>query len=176
MGSLEKFEQFVSRYRYVPGETREGERKEVVYKRWSRGVSLGERLVHDILERNCGLRYKHDFVTEFVTEQGGRRLRFDFFIPGDRLMVEFDGDQHYTGSKFYHTRGEWMDAVQRDEIKNGYCRTEKLSLLRIPSSYSRHPSKLRTLLVDFIHRVRNTDGPVIEVDLYFKLKSGYVTL
>jgi very-short-patch-repair endonuclease len=177
MSSLEKFERFVSQFAYKPNpDQQSGERNDIEYKRLSRRVSQGERLVQEILERDCGMRYRHDFVAEFVIEEGGKRLRFDYYLSKERLMIEFDGDQHYSGSRFHRTRDEWTAAIQRDEVKNEYCRKEKISLLRIPQVYARHPLKLKTLLIDFLRRVKETPDPIIEVDLYFKLKSGKITL
>jgi len=176
MGSLERFEQFVSRYVYTPGTQAQEPRPPTRFKRHSLATSLGERLVGGVLEKDCGLRYKTDYSAEFVVEEGGRRLRFDFYVFKERLMIEFDGDQHYGGSRFHRTREDWLDAVRRDEVKNDYCRREKLSLLRIPQVYARHPTKLRALVTGFLDRVRKSPEPIFEVDLYFKIKSGQIIL
>jgi very-short-patch-repair endonuclease len=178
MNSLERFDQFVSRYAYKPAkEVPQGDGPRPTFKYFSRrGESTGERLVRGILDKDCSLRYKIDYLVEFVIEEDGRRLRFDFYLPRYRLMIEFDGDQHYGGSRFHRTREDWLDAVRRDEVKNNYCKREKISLLRIPQAYARHTTKLKTLITDFIKKVETSLEPIIELDLYFKIKSGQIIL
>lgn len=65
-------------------------------------------------------------------------LPFDFAIfdnHGDlNLLVEYDGQQHFVEGKnsFNNTDDDFKDIVIRDEIKNRYCRTNGVKLLRIP--------------------------------------------
>jgi hypothetical protein len=150
-----------------------------------RGKSEGERLIQRILERELGLLYERDYLMEHVFEDMGRRLRFDFYVrikpftgggTDKILLIEFDGDQHYSGSRFHRTRTEWLDAIERDEIKNQYCREKGLSLLRVPQSLCKHLSKFTSLIVDFVDKVRESDRNIIDVDLYFKMKAGKLTL
>lgn len=170
---VKRFEAFVSQFVYNPTAKREFPKREVVY-RAPRGKSEGERQIQRILENDLGMRYERDYVMEHVFEDmsSGRRLRFDFFVKPYRLLIEFDGDQHYTGSKFHRTRTEWLEAIERDELKNEYCREKGLSLLRIPQSLCKPLSRLRSTIVDFIDKIEKLGSNLIEVDLYFKLKAG----
>ena len=182
--SVDRFEAFVSKFKYNPSSSSLTSlpERELVY-RAPRGKSEGERLIQRILERDLGLRYERDYLMEYVFEDMERRLRFDFYVrvkPFEGrtkiLLIEFDGDQHYSGSRFHRTRTEWLEAIDRDEIKNQYCREKGLSLLRVPQSLCKHPRRLVSLVVDFVDKVRNSDQNVIEVDLYFQLKAGKLTL
>ena len=183
--SVDRFEAFVSKFKYNPSSSSLTSLpgKDLVY-RAPRGKSEGERLIQRILERDLGLRYERDYLMEYVFEDMERRLRFDFYVRVKNitggidkiLLIEFDGDQHYSGSRFHRTRNEWLEAIDRDEIKNQYCREKCLSLLRVPQSLCKHPRRLTSLIVDFVDKVRNSDQNVIEVDLYFQLKAGKLTL
>lgn len=64
-----------------------------------------------------------------------RLLRFDFavFCDSGVKLIEFDGSQH-----FFHRNSGWNNASslsstqRRDAIKNEYCLTNNIPLLRIP--------------------------------------------
>jgi len=187
--SVERFEAFVSKFVYKPSSSTSSSstvselpKGELVY-RPPRGKSEGERLIQMILERDLGLRYQRDYLMEHVFEDMERRLRFDFYVrikplegKPKTLLIEFDGDQHYSGSRFHRTRTEWLEAIDRDELKNQYCREKGLSLLRVPQSLCKHPRRLTSLVVDFVDKVKNSDQNIIEVDLYFQMKAGKLTL
>lgn len=56
-------------------------------------------------------------------------LRYDFYIPAKNLLVELDGQQHYSQSAF----GEDGFLRRRhDEMKDEYARSRCIRLLRIP--------------------------------------------
>ncbi|MGL5718469.1 MAG: hypothetical protein ACRCX2_36030 [Paraclostridium sp.] len=60
-----------------------------------------------------------------------RKLRFDFYIPDFNLCIEYDGEQHYR--TLYHWGGEkglHLNKI-RDNIKNEYCKSNDIELLRI---------------------------------------------
>lgn len=69
-----------------------------------------------------------------------RKLRFDFAILDDlhniKLLVEFDGEQHYTPSRYQKDTKKNIDVLNtvkaRDNVKNQYCIEHNIKLLRIP--------------------------------------------
>lgn len=138
------------------------------------GKSEGERMVHRVLAE-LGYKYLEDYVCEFSVEELGK-LRFDFFLKKLKLFIEFDGSQHYEGSRFHRTRGDWLEAIGRDERKNQFCRERGYSLLRIPQIYVKDYRRFRDLVSEFLSRVCFSADPVIEVDLYFQWKSGKLFL
>jgi very-short-patch-repair endonuclease len=58
-----------------------------------------------------------------------RPLPFDFYLPDYNLCIEFDGEQHYK-PKFGES--SFMQTQKHDNIKNEYCKTHNIKLLRIP--------------------------------------------
>ena len=58
-------------------------------------------------------------------------LPFDFYLPNHNLIIEFDGRQHFDNNHlFSHTN---TNIVQKhDEIKNNYCKSRNIDLIRIP--------------------------------------------
>ena len=61
-----------------------------------------------------------------------RPLRFDFYVPSHRLLIEFDGRQHYENSKLWGGEEELAEIQRRDAIKNRFAERHGYRLLRIP--------------------------------------------
>ncbi len=59
-------------------------------------------------------------------------LRFDFFVPDQRLLIEFDGRQHYENSELWGGEEELVETQRRDAIKNRFAERKGYRLLRIP--------------------------------------------
>lgn len=66
------------------------------------------------------------------------KLLFDFAIFSNskknklKLLIEFDGGQHYYPVDFFGGEEGFKKQIKRDEIKNTYCRDNNIPLLRIP--------------------------------------------
>ena len=56
--------------------------------------------------------------------------RFDFFV-NNQYLIEYDGEQHFING-FY---GDLEKTKQRDQIKNNYCKQNKIPLIRIPYTH-----------------------------------------
>lgn len=138
------------------------------------GKSEGEGAIHGILTA-MGFRHGYEYFSEHTFAELGP-LRFDFFIPSHRALIEFDGEQHYTGSRFHRTRADWLKAVERDESKNRFCGQRGYSLIRIPPVYLRRRRLLTQLVEDFVRRAGEANTPIVEVDLYFQWKAGLLRL
>lgn len=79
-----------------------------------------------------------DFEVEFVMEDGvdNRRLRFDFYIPSKKLLIEYDGEQHYRPVTFGGMSKEKALEVHqkiksRDHRKNVWALDKGFRLIRI---------------------------------------------
>lgn len=81
-------------------------------------------------ERN--IAYKREVVLpNCINPRTGYPLRFDFEVetPNGLKYIEYDGEQH-----FYQVQG-WGDLATtqfRDSVKNKFCKTHGLPLLRVP--------------------------------------------
>ena len=81
----------------------------------------------------CQLLYEHEISFEkektFDTcrSSKGGLFRFDFWVD-NKYLIEFDGIQHY------QTTGlcDYEDTINRDEIKNYWCKENNIPLIRIP--------------------------------------------
>lgn len=101
--------------------------------------SKGERFVADFLKE-----HNIDYVPQFSFDDCKyiNVLKFDFKVEvnGQTRLIEFDGSQHF-GKGRYHTE----DVEIRDNIKNQYCESHNIPLLRIPYWWSRNDRAIREL-------------------------------
>lgn len=57
-----------------------------------------------------------------------RTLPFDFYLPNNNLIIEYDGPQHYHDGYF----NNYKTTVKHDKIKNQFCKNKRIDILRIP--------------------------------------------
>lgn len=88
--------------------------------------SLREKQIRKYLESN-----NVNFVQEkcFDDCKDKNHLPFDFYLPDYNICIEFDGQHHF--------RPVWSEeqhntTVAHDKIKNDYCKSHDIDLLRIP--------------------------------------------
>ena len=77
-------------------------------------------------------------------------LRFDFAILcGENLLglIEYDGEQHFRPVSLFGGEEGFKKIQKRDEIKNIYCKTNSIPLLRIP--YSKSTEDIRKEIYEY---------------------------
>ena len=94
--------------------------------------SAGERRIAKILTE-LNLSYvKEKTFSDLVNVKTGNHLRFDFYVE-DKYVIEFDGRQHFTSETTWSTtEEEYENLVLRDTIKNNYCLSKNIPIIRIP--------------------------------------------
>ena len=66
-----------------------------------------------------------------------KRLKFDFYLPDYKIIIEYDGEHHFIENKYFGI-GNLEYITTNDEIKNKYCSDNNIVLIRIPYwEYSR---------------------------------------
>jgi very-short-patch-repair endonuclease len=60
------------------------------------------------------------------------KLRFDFYLPEQNLLIEFDGKQHFQPIEFFGGKEAFKIQEKRDKIKNEQAKKHSINLLRIP--------------------------------------------
>lgn len=84
--------------------------------------SHGERIVYNILER-LGI----DYVPQYRVTDINKIYDCKCTIDGIDCFVEFDGEQHFRQVRNW----DFEKTKEYDKIKNEYCRSNKIPLLRI---------------------------------------------
>lgn len=89
--------------------------------------SIGEKKVRFYLEKN-NIKFKQNYWFDDCRDI--HPLPFDFYLPDQNKIIEFDGRQHYGSTTFFHHSQE-MTPIH-DKMKNEYCKNKGIDLLRIP--------------------------------------------
>jgi len=72
--------------------------------------------------------------------------RFDFYLPGYNLVIEYDGAQHFLPNHRFGKGLPLKEVKRRDARKNRLCKKLGIGILRIP--YTEF-SKIETILDDY---------------------------
>jgi hypothetical protein len=103
--------------------------------------SRGETLINEYLIARSVLyevqKGFEDLRVPDASEKSFNHPKYDFYVPGNKLLIEFDGKQHFEPVNF---RGITNDEAKRlhertryiDQIKNVYATEHGYNLLRIP--------------------------------------------
>lgn len=92
-------------------------------------VTNGIYSIINILESH-GVYYELEYT--FDDCKNIKALPFDVYIPSKRILIEFDGEQHFLDGAFGKDTLNLMNIKYRDNIKNTYCDNNNLTLIRIP--------------------------------------------
>ena len=65
-----------------------------------------------------------------IFPETGYQLVFDFFLPEQNILIEYDGEQHF--HEIDHDRYGYKGIVSRDNYKNQWCKENNIPLIRIP--------------------------------------------
>lgn len=78
-----------------------------------------------------------------------RSLPFDFYIPSKKLLIEYDGIQHFEPISFGGDASKnFVQTKKNDLIKEEFCKKNNLKLLRIPYwDYSNIDSILKGAII-----------------------------
>jgi hypothetical protein len=92
--------------------------------------SQGERIIRVFLETQ---RTKYVYQKNFGDCKNQSFLFFDFYLPKQNLLIEYDGEQHFKTTKGNTFGGEvgFEKRKINDAIKTSYAKTKNIKLLRI---------------------------------------------
>ena len=124
-------------------------------KKLSHG-SYGETKIIELLS-NAGIDFEQEYSFSDLTSNG-KKLRFDFYLPKQNYLIEFDGRQHFPNNqnKYWCGNDTYETIHNRDMMKNEYCLSHNIPLIRIPYT---HLSKMT--LSDLL--LENNEFIVMEV-------------
>ena len=62
-----------------------------------------------------------------------KNARYDFFLPKDNIIIEYDGIQHFKQYEFFSkTRSDFLKRQEKDRKKNSYALAHGYKMFRIP--------------------------------------------
>ena len=99
----------------------------------TKNKSKGEYAIENFLKDNK-IKYKTQYTFQDCINV--TYLRFDFAILNEddtlKFLIEFDGSQHYSSSGRLYTEQKVIYIKTNDKIKNSYCESNNIRLVRIP--------------------------------------------
>jgi very-short-patch-repair endonuclease len=96
-------------------------------------VSKGEMSIKNWLDTN-NFDYIHQY--KFDDCKSIKKLVFDFYLPKNNLCIEYDGEQHTKEKSFFGGSIGLEKIKKRDNIKDNYCNSNNIKLLRIKHNES----------------------------------------
>ena len=95
--------------------------------------SKGEQKIADILKAH-NIRFERQKTFDGCRFKSTNLLaRFDFYLPDYNILIEYDGQQHFTyGNNGWNTKANFIKRKERDEFKNSWCEEHGIKLIRIP--------------------------------------------
>lgn len=88
------------------------------------------------------------------------KLKFDFALLGNVKnvigLIEYDGKQHFEPIEWFGGETAFNNSVIRDNIKNEYCKTKNIPLLRL--NYMQDILEIEEQLDEFLESVTTTGG------------------
>lgn len=92
--------------------------------------SQGERIIRVFLESHA---VKYVYQKNFGDCKNQSYLFFDFYLPKQNLLIEYDGEQHFKTTRGNTFGGElgFAKRIINDRIKDNYAESKKIKLLRV---------------------------------------------
>jgi hypothetical group I intron protein len=104
-------------------------------------MSQGEKQIRDFLDKH-NIQYKQEFVFKELDKK-----RFDFYLPKNKTVIEFDGKQHFEAVEYFGGTENFRKQQERDKQKDEFCTRNNIKVLRIPYTEQNNINKI---LSDFL--------------------------
>ena len=105
--------------------------------------SHGERLICQILN-DLNINYQHQ--VKIKNPYNDSNFIIDFKI--DDIIIEYNGQQHYTPVEHFGGELRFQQQKQRDEYLKRYCNDYNMKLLEIPYTYTE--TEIKTKIIEFL--------------------------
>ena len=103
---------------------------------------------------------KHDRQKTFSDCKGKRNLLpFDFYLPAQNILIEYDGEQHYVPYRLCgkeKAQKKLLEQQRNDQTKNDYCEKNNIPLIRIPYTVKDIEKYLTDELLKYSVNIDNT--------------------
>lgn len=90
--------------------------------------SKGEKQIKLLLD-NLEIRYFTQHTFDGLVDK--RKLKCDFYLPDNNLIIEFNGRQHYEEVKTWGGKESLNEVQRRDELKRVFLKSVNIKLLEI---------------------------------------------
>lgn len=115
----------------------------------NKGRSIPEKVISSFLSYN---NIYYDMQKPIVNPYNTKtKLFFDFFIPSLSLIIEYDGEQHFSSS----THSIYKPNKKYDDYKNYWCKVYNLNLIRIDSRTVKTATDICKIISSYMEKMFN---------------------
>lgn len=98
-------------------------------------ASAGERKIFHYLKA-CGIAFEHPYRFNDLIGVGGKKLSYDFFVPSQNVLIEYQGEQHEKPARFNNielnvAEVNLLRQLEHDRRKRQYAEQHQYRLLEI---------------------------------------------
>jgi very-short-patch-repair endonuclease len=105
-------------------------------------VSKGERSVYNYLIKN-NIQFEPQKTFDDLIYRNN--LKLDFYLPELNIVIEVDGEQHRMPVKQFGGQKTFEYIQILDAVKNEYCKTNGINMIRLQYDYRQMPKLLKQL-------------------------------
>lgn len=95
--------------------------------------SRPERMIRKLLTA-AGVAFREQWIPETMRKDTGKKLRYDFYLPKHKTIIEYDGRHHFEpafGGTPEKARTVFERTVANDKIKNEWAASHGFKLVRL---------------------------------------------
>lgn len=105
--------------------------------------SKGEDIINKIL-KSLGINYKYQKTFDDLKDT--QLLSYDFYIPDQNILIEYQGIQHYEPIDYFGGNGMFEYQQKHDKMKADYAKAHNYKLIAVPYTEDTF-SKIKKYLV-----------------------------
>lgn len=131
-----------------------GEFRQIPYVHYKRGCgcpkcssSHGEQEVSTVLD-SLKVKYLYQIPLNNPYKEN-KRFILDFYIPEYKLIIEYNGEQHYGPIEYFGGDERFKKQVERDNDLRKYCKENNFKLLEI-----KYTENVKDKIINFIENCR----------------------
>ena len=91
--------------------------------------SKGEDIINKIL-RLLGIEY--EYQKKFEDLRDNQPLSYDFYIPSQSILIEYQGQQHYEPIDYFGGKHQFKLQQKHDKLKADYAKDHNYTLITVP--------------------------------------------
>ena len=124
-----------NKWRTDPGSLRRRPRCPECVKHQSQPI--GEKYIEQILKEK---KVNYEYPKMFDDLKDKQLLHYDFYLPDENTLIEYQGEQHYYPVKHFGGKEKFEIQKQHDKLKKDYAKRNSYKLICIPYTASTLPA------------------------------------
>lgn len=92
-------------------------------------IPHGEDLINKIL-KSLGIKYEYQKI--FADLKDVQPLSYDFYVPYQNILIEYQGRQHYQAVDYFGGDGQFKVQQEHDKMKANYAKANGYNLIAVP--------------------------------------------